>query len=469
MSGRPPRSPRPGSTSRAPRVLAALEAPALACVPLALGACAYFQVEQAALLTVIVALAAVGVFFAGFEASRPALRQIMPTVVLAALAAAGRVLFAPIPDFKPVSAICILAGAVFGRRSGFLVGALAALVSNFFFGQGPWTPWQMYAWGLVGYLAGVLADRGWLDRLPVLVAYGFLSGPLYGLLLNGWYVIGFVHPLTWPAALVAFGIALPFDTLHGAATVAFLLALYAPWRRKLERIKRKYALADGRGPAEGGRARATMLRDRMEGGAPMAMNESALREAAAVLRRGEAALFPTDTVYGLGVAVDFAEGPGTLYDLKERDSGKPIAWLVGTPDDLVRYGEDVPASALALARRFWPGPLTLVVRAAERVPAAFRSSAGTIGLRMPDDPTALALIEAVGCPLATTSANLSGNKAPRSFDELDPALSARVFAVGAPDDPGGSGLASTVLDCTGGFPLVVRQGAVALEDIRPLL
>ena len=139
---------RPPSRAAA-RLLALLEVPALAAVPLVLGVCAYFQVEQGALLTVVVAFAAVGVFFASFEASRPALRQIMPTVVLAALAAAGRMLFAPVPDFKPVSAICILAGAVFGRRSGFLVGALAALVSNFFFGQGPWTPWQMYAWGLV--------------------------------------------------------------------------------------------------------------------------------------------------------------------------------------------------------------------------------------------------------------------------------------------------------------------------------
>lgn len=244
MSARPAAAsspPRPGP-ARAARALATLEAPALVAVPLVLAACAYFQVEQGALLTVVTALAAVGVFFASFEASRPALRQIMPTVVLAALAAAGRVLFAPIPDFKPVSAICILAGAVFGRRSGFMVGALAALVSNFIFGQGPWTPWQMYAWGLVGYLAGVLADRGWLDRLPVLFSFGFLSALLYGLLLNGWYVIGFVQPLTWPAVLIAFGAALPLDALHGAATVAFLAALYVPWRRKLERIKRKYAL-----------------------------------------------------------------------------------------------------------------------------------------------------------------------------------------------------------------------------------
>lgn len=226
----------------AAKVLRALEVPALVAVPLVLAACAYLNLDQSALLTVATALLAVGVFFATFETSRPSLRQIMPTAVLAALAAAGRMLFAPIPDFKPVSAICILAGAVFGRRSGFMVGALAALVSNFFFGQGPWTPWQMYAWGLVGYLAGVLADRGWLDHTPVLFAFGFSSALLYGLLLNGWNAIGFVHPLTLPAVLVSFGAALPFDLMHGAATVAFLAALYLPWKKKLERIKKKYAL-----------------------------------------------------------------------------------------------------------------------------------------------------------------------------------------------------------------------------------
>ena len=226
----------------AAKVLRALEVPALLAVPLVLAACAYLNLDQSALLTVATALTAVGVFFAAFETSRPSLRQVMPTVVLAALAAAGRMLFAPIPDFKPVSAICILAGAVFGRRSGFMVGALAALVSNFFFGQGPWTPWQMYAWGLVGYLAGVLADRGWLDRTPALLAFGFSSALLYGLLLNGWNAIGFVHPLTLPAVLVSFGAALPFDLMHGAATVAFLAALYLPWKKKLERIKKKYAL-----------------------------------------------------------------------------------------------------------------------------------------------------------------------------------------------------------------------------------
>lgn len=214
----------------------------LVAVPAVLFACALLQFDQTALLTLVVAVAAVAVFFASFEASRPPLRRIMPTVVLGALAAAGRILFAPVADVKPVSAVCIVAGAVFGRQSGFMVGALAALVSNFFFGQGPWTPWQMYAWGLVGYLAGVLADAGLLERRGVLATYGFASGLLFGLLMNTWTLAGFVQPITWPVALGVYAAALPFDLVHSAATVGFLLVIYVPWRRKLVRVREKFAL-----------------------------------------------------------------------------------------------------------------------------------------------------------------------------------------------------------------------------------
>lgn len=211
-------------------------------VPAALAACIVWQVEQTALVSTVIVLASLVPFFVRFERARPRPRDFMPVVVLTALSVTGRLLFAALPNFKPVSAIVILAGVCFGKHSGFLTGALSALVSNLFFGQGPWTPWQMYAWGLVGYLAGVLADRGWLDRTPALLAFGFSSALLYGLLLNGWNAIGFVHPLTLPAVLVSFGAALPFDLMHGAATVAFLAALYLPWKKKLERIKKKYAL-----------------------------------------------------------------------------------------------------------------------------------------------------------------------------------------------------------------------------------
>lgn len=233
---------------RRARALAALEVPLLLAVPVAFAAVFALGFDQAAVLMLAVVAMVLVFFFAGYEAARPALRQIMPTLVLAALAAAGRLLFGPIPDFKPVSAIAIIAGAALGPRNGFMVGALAALTSNFFMGQGMWTPWQMYAWGLVGYVGGALAERGWFTRADggvarvPLLAYGFFSGVLYGAIINTYDVIGFVRPFTWEGAAVRVLAALPFDLTHALATCVFLLFLYEPWTRRLARVVRKYNL-----------------------------------------------------------------------------------------------------------------------------------------------------------------------------------------------------------------------------------
>ena len=208
----------------------------LALTPAALLVCAIMDVNASAALTMLVAVASLVLMLVGYERSRPGLRQIMPTATLAAVAAAGRVLFAPVPYVKPVSAIAILAGAVLGRRNGFVVGALAALVSNFFFGQGPWTPWQMYSWGLVGYLSGLLP----LGEGRAVYVWGVVSGLLYGAILNGWYVIGFVRPLTWQGTLAAYAAGIPFDVLHGVATAGFLMLVWGRWRRALQRVVAKY-------------------------------------------------------------------------------------------------------------------------------------------------------------------------------------------------------------------------------------
>lgn len=197
------------------------------------------------------------------------------------------------------------------------------------------------------------------------------------------------------------------------------------------------------------------------------VNSQTVAETAAVLRHGEPAIFPTETVYGLGVAVACADTPDVLFDLKERDRGKPVAWLVADHGDLDRYGRALPDFARALARTFWPGPLTLIVKASDAVPPAFRSKEGTIGLRMPNSETALALIRAVGSPLATTSANRSGARAPRSFDDLDPSLAEAVGAL-LRDDERKSGVASTVIDCTHDHPIMMREGAVSVADIQAL-
>lgn len=193
--------------------------------------------------------------------------------------------------------------------------------------------------------------------------------------------------------------------------------------------------------------------------APAALSTVSTTEAAAALRAGKPVIFPTDTVFGLGVAVNHAPSPAELYQLKQRTADKPIAWLVGTIDDLARYGKDVSAEALELARAHWPGALTLIVEASDEVPPAYRSAAGTIALRVPNDAIARALIEQVG-PLATTSANISGESAPTRTEELSPALTACVATV-AGEALGGH--ASAVVDCTQTPARVVRRGAIALD------
>lgn len=224
----------------------------------------------------------------------------------------------------------------------------------------------------------------------------------------------------------------------------------------------------------------------------------ALEEATRALAVGNAVIFPTDTVFGLGVSVSAAPAPQLLYDLKHRDAGKPVAWLVEGPEALDVYGRDVPAYARRLAETFWPGGLTLVVRASDAVPAAFQSPAGTIGLRMPASEAALGLIRAAGCPLAVTSANLSGAADTARAEDLDralvaltaglylpggvaaagiasgcaeatPSVSARFAAGDRLVPPPASGTASTVLDCTGEAPRVLRAGALTLDDLKGCL
>lgn len=189
---------------------------------------------------------------------------------------------------------------------------------------------------------------------------------------------------------------------------------------------------------------------------------SSFEEAVRALKAGLPAVFPTDTVYGLGVSVAHAESPQVIYDLKQRDAGKPVSWLVGGADDLDVYGRDVPEQARRLARAHWPGALTIIVKASDAVPRAFQSESGTIGLRMPASDVALSLIRAVGAPLATSSANVSGCAAPRTAEGLDAALLQKVAAV-LEEGQGAGAAPSTVIDCSQGKMVIVRQGDIMAD------
>lgn len=215
---------------------------AAALVPVVLVASAFVGQTSPAVLSAVFLLLAMAPFFLRFERSRPQARQIVPIAILSALAAVGRVAFAFAPQFKPTTAIILVAGFCFGPSAGFLTGAVAALASNFFFGQGAWTPWQMAAWGLTGLLAGLLRST----RLPrsriALAAFGAASAMLFGAVMNLWHILGFIRPLTITTILAAYAASLPFDLVHAGSTAVFLLILGRPWIARIDRIRRKYGL-----------------------------------------------------------------------------------------------------------------------------------------------------------------------------------------------------------------------------------
>lgn len=183
-------------------------------------------------------------FFGGFERSRPQARELVILAVMIGLSVAGRAAFFAVPQIKPMAALAVISGIALGRQSGFLVGSMSMFVSNFMFGQGPWTPWQMLGMGLVGFLAGLLAEKGFLgkQKLPVLIFGGLATTFIYGLIVDGWSVLSATAEPSWQLAVTIYGLGFPLNLLHGAGTVIFLFFLERPMREKLERIKVKYGM-----------------------------------------------------------------------------------------------------------------------------------------------------------------------------------------------------------------------------------
>lgn len=190
----------------------------------------------------------------------------------------------------------------------------------------------------------------------------------------------------------------------------------------------------------------------------------AINLAATVLRKGGIVVFPTETVYGIGASADSCIGPQEIIDIKMRSAHKPLPWLVEDDKALDTYGIEVPDYAHRLAEAFWPGALSIVVKASKRVSKDFTDERGTVALRCPDHEIVRELILASGGPIIATSANTSGNPAAGAFEELEP----RIIAAADLTLDGGEtlhGIASTVVDCTGAMPEILREGAVATEDV----
>ena len=195
---------------------------------------------------------------------------------------------------------------------------------------------------------------------------------------------------------------------------------------------------------------------------------TALEEALDVLHEGGLVVFPTDTVYGVGCDLWSEESIARLYWAKQRSFHLPIPVLISGPAHVVQVARCTPASYAALAQRYWPGGLTLVLWRRPEVPASLCSGGDTIAVRMPDQPLALRLIEAMGGALAVTSANLSGNSAPADAAGALSELGGRVeIVLNGGDCPGG--VASTIVDLTSDPPTLLRAGPLSVEELSQVV
>lgn len=191
-------------------------------------------------------------FFLHFESRKPQARELVLLAVLCALAVASRAVFGFVPHFKPMLAIVMLTGIAFGAEAGFLCGAISAFASNFIFGQGPWTPWQMFAYGIGGMLAGLFALWGVLKKSPkgfkdiaVLTVFGFLNILLIvGPLLDTSTFFTVATAFDTSSVLAVYMAGVPVNCIHGAAVALTMLLFGKPLLDRLQRIQIKYGMME---------------------------------------------------------------------------------------------------------------------------------------------------------------------------------------------------------------------------------
>ena len=206
----------------------------------------YFAGRKYYFISLLILLECMLPFFLIFEGRKPQARELVLIAVLVALNVAGRAAFFMLPEFKPVVAMTILAGVAFGGETGFLVGAMTMLVSNMLFSQGPWTPWQMFAMGIIGWLAGVLYRKGVLrrGRLSLCIFGVICSTIVYGGIMNPASALMWSNTINWKIILSYYVTGVPVDLVRAIATFFFLWLGAEPMLEKLDRVKTKYGLAE---------------------------------------------------------------------------------------------------------------------------------------------------------------------------------------------------------------------------------
>ncbi|HWO94843.1 MAG TPA: L-threonylcarbamoyladenylate synthase [Bacillus sp. (in: firmicutes)] len=193
-----------------------------------------------------------------------------------------------------------------------------------------------------------------------------------------------------------------------------------------------------------------------------------LEEAAKLLKRGETVAFPTETVYGLGADATSDQAVDKIFLAKGRPSDNPLIIHIGSKQAVEEIAMEIPSSAQALIERFWPGPLTLVLKKKPGISEKVTAGLETVAVRMPSHPVALDLLKKVNLPIAAPSANLSGKPSPTLAKHVLADLEGRISGI-VDGGPTGVGVESTVLDCTEDIPLILRPGGVTKEQIEEVV
>lgn len=216
-------------------------------IPLTVGISWYLGDRKYYIASVLIMIYSMIPFFASFESRKPQARELVTLAVMCAIAVASRAAFVWAENFKPIGGIVMIAGMAFGPQAGFMTGSLSMIVSDIMFGQGPWTPWQMFSYGLLGFISGLLAKKNILsDKNPLKNAIiGFIMMVvIVGPILDTCAVFTMAQMLNTESILAIYGAGIPVNVSQGIAVSLCLLLLTRPMMDKLNRIKVKYGLIE---------------------------------------------------------------------------------------------------------------------------------------------------------------------------------------------------------------------------------
>ena len=184
-------------------------------------------------------------FYITFEKSKATSKEIMLVALMTAFSVCGRIMFSFIPFFKPITAFTIISGMYLSAPAGFICGSFSALISIIYFGQGPWTLFQMISWGLIGFISGVIGEK-LLEKRIILVIYAFISGVLFSLIMDLWTVLNIDKEFNFSRYIIQLISSFPIMIIYSLSNIVFLILLQKPIGKKLKRAKKRYGIFEYR-------------------------------------------------------------------------------------------------------------------------------------------------------------------------------------------------------------------------------